>query len=161
MARRDQPRTYPILDDAFGRTTNIGNDANVFASYLWKPNPGLQIRPSATVAMRVDEAFAVQRFSYGARIDIEQRLSGPWWLVASSRLRRSDYVGGEAGRRDTRLAIVAGLKYQINDSVEAKILAGYETRASTIASRASDKFVVGASIDFDIDFVRPRWLGSH
>jgi hypothetical protein len=149
------------FDDAFGTTTNIGNDVNVFASYLWKPNPGLQIRPSATLAMRADEAFAVQRYSYGARIDIEQRLSGPWWLVASSRLRRSDYVGSEAGRRDTRLAIVAGVKYQINESVEAKILAGFENRASTIASRASDKFVVGASIDFDIDFMRPRWPGSR
>jgi hypothetical protein len=70
-------------------------------------------------------------------------------------------VGSEAGRRDTRLAIVAGVKYQINESVEAKILAGFENRASTIASRASDKFVVGASIDFDIDFMRPRWPGSR
>src|SRR5215207_7503815 len=26
------------FDDAFGQTTNIGNDVNVFASYLWKPN---------------------------------------------------------------------------------------------------------------------------
>jgi hypothetical protein len=96
----------------------------------------------------------------GARIDIEQRLSGPWWLVAASRLRRSDYVGSESGR-DTRLGILAGLKYQINESVEAKILAGYENRASTIASKASDKFVVGASIDFDIDFMRPRRPGSR
>jgi hypothetical protein len=53
------------------------------------------------------------------------------------------------------------VKYQINESVEAKILAGYENRASTIASRASDKFVVGAGIDFDIDFMRPRWPGSR
>jgi hypothetical protein len=149
------------FDDAFGRTTNIGNDVNVFASYLWKPNPGFQIRSSATLAMRADEALTVQRYSYGARIDIEQLLSGPWWLVAASRLRRSDYVGTESGRHDIRLAILAGLKYQINESVEAKILAGYENRASTIASRASDKFVVGASIDFDIDFMRPRWPGSR
>ena len=67
----------------------------------------------------------------------------------------------ESGRHDTRLAILAGLKYQFNESVEAKILAGYENRASTIASRASDKFVVGASIDFDFDFMRPRWPGSR
>jgi len=99
--------------------------------------------------MRADEALTVQRYSYGARIDIE------------ARLRRSDYVGAESGRHDTRLAILAGLKYQFNESVEAKILAGYENRASTIASRASDKFVVGASIDFDIDFMRPRWPGSR
>jgi hypothetical protein len=149
------------FDDAFGKITNIGNDVNVFASYLWKPNPGLQIRTSATMAMRADEAFTVQRYSYGARIDIEQRLSGPWWMVASSRLRRSDYVGIETARRDTRLAVVAGLKYQINEAVEAKILAGFENRASTIASRAADKFVVGASLDFDIDFMRPRWPGSR
>lgn len=144
------------FDDAFGETTNIGNDVNVFAGYLWKPNPDLQIRSAATLAMRADEGFTVQRYSYSARIDIEQRLAGPWWLVAASRFRRSDYVGGESGRHDTRLAILAGLKYQINESVDAKVLAGYENRASTIASRASDKFVVGASIDFDIDFMRPR-----
>jgi hypothetical protein len=54
------------FDDAFGRTTNIGNDVNVFASYLWKPNPGFQIRSSATLAMRADEALTVQRYSYGA-----------------------------------------------------------------------------------------------
>lgn len=149
------------FDDAFGETTNIGNDVNVFASYRWTPNADLQIRSSATLAMRADDAFSVQRYSYGARIDIEQRLSGPWWLVAASRLRHSDYVGGESGRRDTRLAVVAGLKYQINESVEARILAGHENRASTIASRASDKFVVGASIDFNIDFMRPRRPGSR
>ena len=145
------------FDDVFGETTNIANDVNVFTSYLWKPNPNLLIRPSATAAMRVDQAFAVQRYSYGARLDIEQRLWGSWWLVASPRLRHSDYAGSEAGRHDTRLAVVAGLKYKINDSVEAKVLAGFENRASNIASRASDKFALGASLDFDIDFMRPRW----
>ena len=40
------------FDDAFGRTTNIGNDVNVFAGYLWRPNPDLQIRSAATLAMR-------------------------------------------------------------------------------------------------------------
>jgi hypothetical protein len=149
------------FDDAFGSTTNIANDANVFASYLWAPNPNLRIRPSVRVAMRADEGFTVQRYSYGARIDIEQRLSGPWWLIASPAFRRSDYVGSETGRHDTRLAVLAGLKYQFNESVEAKILAGYENRASTTPSRTGDRFVVGASLDFDIDFMRPRWPGSR
>jgi hypothetical protein len=138
-------------------TTTVANDVNVFASYLWQPNPDLHIRPSATATMRLDEALAVQRYSYGGRIDIEQRLFGQWWLVAASRLRFSDYVGAETGRRDTRFAVVSGLKYAINESVAARLLAGYENRMSNIASRRADKFTIGASIDFDIDFMRPRW----
>jgi hypothetical protein len=149
------------FDGAFGNTTNVASDANVFASYLWKPNADLLIRPSATVTMRVDEAFAVQRYSYSGRIEIEQRLSGPWWLIASSRLRYSDYVGSEAGRRDTRFALVSGLKYAINESVGARLLAGYENRMSNIASKRGDKYTIGASLDFEIDFLRPRWQAGR
>ena len=77
------------------------------------------------------------------------------------RLRYADYVGSEAGRRDTRIAIVGGLKYVFNDSVSARMLAGYENRSSNVAGRGSDKFTVGASLDFDIDFTRPRWQGGR
>jgi hypothetical protein len=149
------------FDGVFGDTTTVANDVNVFASYLWQPNPDLHIRPSATATMRLDEALAVQRYSYGGRIDIEQRLFDQWWLVAASRLRFSDYVGAETGRRDTRFAVVSGLKYAINESVAARLLAGYENRMSNIASRRADKFTIGASIDFDIDFMRPRWPGGR
>ena len=145
------------FDGVFGDTTIVANDVNVFASYLWQPNPDLRIRPSATATMRLDEALAAQRYSYGGRIDIEQRLFGRWWLVAASRLRFSDYVAGEAGRRDTRFAVVSGLKYEINESVGARLLAGYEDRTSNIASKRAEKFTIGASLDFDIDFMRPRW----
>ena len=107
--------------------------------------------------MRMDDAFAVQRYTYGARVDIEQRLSGPWWAFVTPRIRYLDYVGSEAGRRDTRLAIVGGLKYEINNSVDVKMLAGYENGSSNIAGKGSDKFTVGASLDFNIDFARPRW----
>jgi hypothetical protein len=153
-------RTH-YFDDVFGPTTNIANDVNVFTSYLWKPNPDLQIRPSASVTMRLDDALAVQRYSYGARIDIEQRLWGSWWLVASPRFRYLDYVGSEAGRRDTRLALVGGLKYAINASISARVLAGYENRTSNIATKASDKYTFGASLDFDIDLARPRSPASR
>jgi len=37
------------------------------------------------------------------------------------------------------------------------VLAGYDNRASNIASKNADKFMVGASLDFDIDFARPAW----
>jgi len=111
--------------------------------------------------MRFDDAFAVQRYTYGARVEIEQRLSGPWWAFVTPRLRYLDYVGSEAGRRDTRLAIVGGLKYVFNDSVSARMLAGYENRSSNVAGKDSDKFTVGVSLDFDIDFTRPRVPGGR
>jgi hypothetical protein len=123
---------------------------------VWPWRSGLRPRPAATVTVRVDDAFAVQRYTYGARVEIEQRLSGPWWAFVTPRLRYLDYVGSEAGRRDMRVAIVGGLKYVINDSVSARMLAGYENRSSNVAGRGSDKFTVGASLDFDIDFTRPR-----
>ena len=107
--------------------------------------------------MRLDDAFTVQRYTYGARVEIEQRLSGPWWAFVTPRLRYLDYVGSEAGRRDKRVAIVGGLKYVINDSVSARMLAGYENRSSNIVGKSSDKFTVGASLDFDVDFTRSRW----
>jgi hypothetical protein len=140
----------------FGPTSNIANDVNLFAGYRWGPNPDLRITPSVTVTMRVDDAFAVQRYTYGARLEIEQRLSGPWWAFVIPRIRYLDYVGSEAGRRDARLAIVGGLKYVFNDSVSARILAGYENRSSNIAGKGSDKFDAGVSLDFDIDFTRRR-----
>ena len=148
-------------DGIFGPTTNIANDVNLFVGTIWRPNPDLKITPAATVSMRVDEAFAVQRFTYGARVEIEQRLTGPWWAFVTPRLRYLDYVGSEAGRRDTRLAIVGGLKYVFNDSVSARMLAGYENRSSNVAGKDSDKFTFGVSLDFDIDFTRPRGLGGR
>lgn len=71
-------------------------------------------------------------------------------------IRFSDYVGSDAGRHDTRFAIVAGLKYAINDSVSAKMLAGFENRTSN-AGKSADKFSVGASLDFNVDLTPPRW----
>jgi hypothetical protein len=44
-----------------------------------------------------------------------------------------------------------------NDSVSARMLAGYENRSSNVAGKGSDKVTVGVSLDFDIDFTRPRW----
>jgi hypothetical protein len=110
---------------------------------------------------RLDDAFTVQRYTYGARVEIEQRLSGPWWAFVTPRVRYLDYVGTEAGRRDTRVAIVGGLKYVFNDSVTARMLAGYENRSSNIASKNSDKFTAGISLDFDVDFMRPRWRADR
>ena len=148
-------------DGIFGPTTNMANDVNLFAGYIWRPNPDLKITPAATVTVRLDDAFAVQRYTYGARVEIEQRLSGPWWAFVTPRIRYADYVGSEAGRRDTRVAIVGGLKYVFNDSVSARMLAGYENRSSNVAGRGSDKFTVGVSLDFDVDFTRPRGTGSR
>lgn len=144
------------FEGTFGEETNIANDVNLFASYRFTPNAGLRIRPSAVVTMRVDDMFAVQRYSAGARIDIEQRLAGPWWFLVSPRIRHLDYVGSDSRRHDTRLAVVTGLKYVINDIMSTRMLAGWESRGSTDPSRDAQKFTIGASLDFDVDFTRPR-----
>lgn len=144
------------FEGTFGAETNIANDVNLFASYRWAPNAGLRIRPSAVVTMRMDDTLAVQRYSAGARIDIEQRLSGPWWFLVSPRIRHLNYVSSDTSRHDTRLAVVTGLKYVINDAMSTRMLAGWESRGSTEASREAHKFTIGASLDFDIDFARPR-----
>lgn len=149
-------------EDAFGRTTNIANDINLFANYRWAANKDFRTMTGVTVTARLDEAFAVERYSYGVRLNIEQRLFGSrWWLFAAPRVRYSDYVGANAGRHDTRFAVATGLRYEFNEYVSAKVLAGYENRQSNVASRNSDKFAFGASIDFDFDLVRPRWPGGR
>ena len=33
-------------DGIFGETTNIANDVNLFARYIWRPNPDLKITPA-------------------------------------------------------------------------------------------------------------------
>jgi hypothetical protein len=141
----------------FGRASNIANDLNVFAKLRWTPNPNLKITPHLTATMRLDDGLAVQRYTYSFRVAIEQKLFDRWWFVATPRIRYIDYAGSEAGRRDTALGVAAGLKYAINDSVGITLLAAVEDRKSNVASKSSDKFAAGASIDFDIDFVRPRW----
>ena len=146
-----------LYDGVFGATDNIANDVNFSARHIWRPDRDHRIVAGASVTMRLDEAFAAQRYSYGARFDIERRLTGSWWAVGAARIRFSDYLGDAAGRRDTRLAVVGGLKYEFNDSVSARMIAGYEDRISNVAGRNSDKFSVGASLDFDIELTRPRW----
>jgi hypothetical protein len=128
----------------FERTANIANDLNVFAKYNWSPNPTLKINPSLTISTRFGDDLAMQRTSYSFRISVEQWLFDKWCFVASTRMRYADYTGIEAGRRDTSLGVSAGLKYAINQSVGVTMLAA-----------------VGASLDFDIDFARPRWPGER
>ena len=137
------------------------NDVDLSVRRVWRPDGDHRIVAGARVTARLDETFSAQRYSYGSRFDIERRLIGSWWAVAAARIRFSDYVGDDAGRWDTRLAVVGGLKYEFNDSVSARMVAGYEDRMSNVASRNSDKFSVGASLDFNIDLMRPRWPGGR
>lgn len=146
-----------FYDGIFGATTTIANDTNMFASYVWWARPDLRIRPTATATVRVDDMFAVQRYEVRGGVAIEQRLSGPWWFVLEPRLRTDAYVGGSSGRRDVRTSVTGGLKYEFNENVNALILAGYENRWSTVASKNADRFTAGASLNFGIDFERPRW----
>jgi hypothetical protein len=140
---------------AFGETTNIANDVELFARHVWRPNQEFRLITAANATIRLDEALAVQRYSYRARFDVERRLLGAWWAVAAVQIGYSDYVGSEAGRRDTRVAFVGGVKYEFNESVSARMLAGYENRSSNIASKNVDRYSIGASLDFNVDFMRP------
>ena len=150
-----------LYDGVFGGTDTIANDVDLSVRRVWRPDGDHRIVAGARVTARLDETFSAQRYSYGSRFDIERRLIGSWWAVAAARIRFSDYVGDDAGRWDTRLAVVGGLKYEFNDSVSARMVAGYEDRMSNVASRNSDKFSVGASLDFNIDLMRPRWPGGR
>jgi hypothetical protein len=143
-------------DGVFATTSRTAADANLFASAVWQPNPNLRIRPGASVSMRMDETFAIDRYSFSARLAIEHRIAGSWWAVASPRFRYSQYVGANSGRRDTRAAVVGGLRYDFADSVSFSMLAGYETRDSNAPNRSGDRFIAGVSLDFDVDFMRPR-----
>jgi hypothetical protein len=144
------------FEGSFGEAGMIANEANVFVRYAWRPNPDLRITPSVVASVRADESLAVQRYQYSLRVAVEQRLTGSWWIVAAPRFRYYDYVGTEAGRHDNRFAIVGGLKYQVNESVDLMMLTGYENRASNIMARNSDRTFVGASLDFNISLLNPR-----
>jgi hypothetical protein len=145
----------------FERTANIANDLNVFVRYSWTPNPTLRIRPSLTVSTRFGDDLGMQRTSYSFRVSVEQWLFDKWCFVATTRVRYADYTGIEAGRRDTSVGLSAGLKYAINDNVGVTMLAAVDDRTSNVPSKRADRFAVGASLDFDIDFARPRWPGGR
>jgi hypothetical protein len=145
----------------FGQTSNIANDLTVFANYSVKLNSTLTMTTGLRAETRFGDDLALQRHTYSFRVNIQQQLADNWWFVATSRIRYADYVGIEAGRRDISLGLSAGLKYRICDSVGFTVLAAVEDRQSNIASKLQDKFAAGASIDFDIDFVRPRWPGGR
>ena len=141
---------------SFGQTSSIANDVNVFARYEWKPRVDLMITPMLVGTTRLDDAWVTQRYSVGVSFDIQQRLIGNWWFVTMPRIRYSSYVGAEAGRRDVSLSTVAGLRYRFNDHVSFTTLAGGESRSSTVVDKRREKFVAGASLDFDFDLLRWR-----
>lgn len=139
----------------FDSVSSIANDASVTAHYHWTTNSDLKIRSSAAAAVRTDDIVAVQRYALSGQIDIEQRLFEKWWLIASPRFRYYSYVNNKSGRRDVRPAFVTGLKYAFNEQFSAMMLTGWEDRASNVVSKSSDKFFVGASLDFNVNFWRP------
>jgi hypothetical protein len=142
---------------AFGPTTTIANDANIFTRYRWTPDANLRITPWAMAGLRFDDTASAQRYSFTGRVDIERRLIGSWWLVAIPRIRYANYVGDEAGRRDFTASIVAGLRYDFNANISARMLAGYENRMSNVADDSRKRLIVGVSLDFAFAAERPRW----
>jgi hypothetical protein len=138
-----------FYNGVFDTTSSIANDVNVFARYVWMPGADVRVTPSATANLRLDDMFAAQRYTASGRLDVERRLVGSWWLVAIPRVRYSEYVGAEAGRRDFTASIVAGVKYQFNDSISVSALAGYENRMSNIADKDRERFVAGVSVDYE------------
>lgn len=139
----------------FGEPNSVVNDADVFAQYRFRPSNDLQVTIDASTGGRFDDAFAMQRYNYSFRAEIEQRLTGSWWLLAKPRLRFSNYVGTEAGRRDVTASFVSGLKYEFTREVHFVMVAGYEDRASNVPSRNRDRFVAGASLDFNFHVEPP------
>jgi len=148
-------RTY-FYTGNFGRNSSIGNDVNLFTRYGFSPNADLKITPAVVGTMRLSDDLDVQRYSLGASFDIQQRLIGNWWFITMPRIRYSDYVGDQAGRRDLSISTVAGLRYRFNDNVSFTTLAGAENRMSTVSSQRRDRFIAGVSVDFDFDFARWR-----
>lgn len=149
-------RTH-FYDGMFGPLNDIANDVNVFGRYLWRPSADLRITPSAVANLRFDDSFSAERYTATVRADIERRLVGSWWIVAVPRLRYATYVGDEAGRKDFTASIVGGLKYEFNDNVSVRMLAGYENRMSNVADKNRERFITGVSLDFEFAAVPPRW----
>jgi hypothetical protein len=132
----------------FSRAPNVANGLNFVTRYDWRPNNDLRIVPSANVTIRFEDSLVLQRYLYGARIEIEQRLWGSWWFIATPRFRYAEGVNDMAGRRDFTLSVVTGLKYEFTENVSFVTLIGYENRSSSISSRNMDRFVGGVSLDF-------------
>jgi hypothetical protein len=140
----------------FGAPNSVVNDADVFVQYRFRPSHDLQVTMDASTGGRFDDAFVLQRMNYSFRVEIEQRLVGSWWLIAKPRLRFSNYVGAEAGRRDVVASMVSGVKYEFTPDVHLAMVAGYEDRASNVPSKNRDRFVAGASLDFNFTVEAPR-----
>lgn len=70
-------------------------------------------------------------------------------------------MAAQSGRRDARAALVGGLRYDFNDGVSFSMLAGYDKRTSTLDSRNGERFTAGVSLDFDVDFARPRGFAAR
>jgi hypothetical protein len=144
-----------FYDGAFGATTNIANDVTLFGRYNYVLGRDLRLTPAMGAALRLDDNFSAERVSLAFSLDIERRLIGSWWFIARPRIRTSAYLGEQAGRQDLAMSLVAGAKYYFNDNVSFTTLAGGESRSSTDLDRRREKFIVGASLDFDI--VLARW----
>ncbi len=140
--------TY-FYGDSFGTLNNIANDVNFFTRYAFRPGNDLRITPQATATARFDDALVMQRTTFSFRVEIEQRLVDRWWLIARPRIRYSNYVGDEAGRRDVTVSLVSGVKYVFTENVSFAMLAGVENRSSNVPARNRDRYVVGASLDFE------------
>jgi hypothetical protein len=144
-----------FYDGTFGATSNIANDVTVFGRYNTILGRDLRVTPMIGAALRLDDNFSAERVSLALSLDIERRLTGSWWLIARPRIRASAYLGEQAGRQDLAMSLVAGARYYFNDNVSFTALAGGESRSSTDFDRRREKFIVGASLDFDI--VLARW----
>ena len=155
--------TPMYYDGMFGATTNIANDVNVFASYSWKPNPDLRITPGVTATARLRRR--IRRCSATATAHGSTSSSGCSAAGGSSRRRGfaiTTMSAADAGRRD-----IAGVdrrracKYEINESVSVTMLGRLREPDIEHRRQGLRQLHVGASLDFDIDFARPRWPGGR
>lgn len=146
--------TY-FFRDNFGTLGMIANDLNFFARYVFRPGPDLRIGSQANVSARWDDALVMQRASYGFRVDIEQRLVDRWWVLFRPRVRYSAYTGDEAGRRDITVSLTSGLRYVFTENVSFSALGGVENRSSNVMARNRDRYVFGASLDFEFNPTLP------
>jgi len=143
-------------DRLFAQPIDTPNDFDVYVRYAFRPSDDLRITPRISYATRLGDDWSLERHTLNLKADIEQRLTGRWWLTMTPRLRYYTFYGEDEGRRDVIVSMSGGVRYELNDDVSISGGIGYEARGSNVLEKYYDALTVGASLDFSFTFGRQR-----
>ena len=97
-------------DRFFSQNFSTPNDFDVFLRYGYRPSEHLRITPRVSYATRFDDNWSLERHTLNLKVDVEQRITGRWWLVMTPRLRYYTFYGDDWYRFLARCRYTIGME---------------------------------------------------